>query len=365
MFERLYRIIEIPEFIRPWLHRFYEAREVELLAVLADGGDLSAFEAGFLDRCHKRGVIDFDERGRPEPADFHGRYEVWALFEGRQDLPAEVCDRLNRWELDSFIESHGPVIDAAAQDGIRHREAIWSEYVLMHEARAIVEQVPHIYLWPCNCRAMMRGCRKPDLVCLRFDNHRGLGWEISKERAAEILKHSFRKGLMQCAELGLQPDGTMVGGICNCCADCCFPQQLSVEAGGLTSPCTPVEGGIEEASPGEERPGNSVARGAATRPGTHGGFSALYPLKRYEAEHDAAACVACGRCASRCPFGAFSLTRNRPDPSKPVVKQIQFDPKLCRGCGLCAGTCKAAAISMRELETVLSLVNEILSFEES
>ena len=171
----------------------------------------------------------------------------------------------------------------------------------------------------------MQGCKKPTLVCLRFENDRGLGWEISRERAIQILKESYRKGLMQCAELGLQPDGSIHGGICNCCSDCCFPQQV---ANALD---------VKE----------------------------LWPLMRYKAEYNETSCSNCGRCAQRCPYGAFTFSRSESASGerKTGNKTVQYDPEKCRGCGLCAGTCATSSIAMRELETPasqLSLVSKML-----
>lgn len=99
--------------------------------------------------------------------------------------------------------------------------------MLLNEALALIQKVPHVYLWPCNCRAMMQRCKKPGFVCLRFSNNRNLGWEISKERAREIMLEAHKKGLMQSAEVGLAADGSLDGAICNCCSDCCYPVQLA------------------------------------------------------------------------------------------------------------------------------------------
>ena len=75
-------------------------------------------------------------------------------------------------------------------------------------------------MWPCDCRAIVSRCRKPAYACLRFDNDRGLGWEISKERAIEILRAADSAGLMHTDYLGRSAGDTHA--ICNCCTDCCF-----------------------------------------------------------------------------------------------------------------------------------------------
>jgi hypothetical protein len=202
------------------------------------------------------------------PASFHARYEIWALFEGRQDLPEEMTTRLNEWEFNHYVDTTGPGIEAVKRSGKRDPAVVWPEYVLLDEAFAVIDGVPHVYLWPCNCRAMMKGCHKPGFVCLRFNNNRNLGWEISKDRAKEIILEANKKGLMQSAEVGINADGSIDGAICNCCSDCCFPVRIADRLS-------------------EQK---------------------IYPLNRYVAEFSAEKCSTCGRCTRRCPFQAFTLS---------------------------------------------------------
>ena len=106
-----------------------------------------------------------------------------------------------------------------------------AEYLLLDEAEAVLARAGHVYLWPCDCRSLMERCRKPSLVCLRFENDRGLGWEISQERALAVLRDADRHGLMHTGEVTVGDEPLTRGAICNCCADCCFPQ-LAGEALG-------------------------------------------------------------------------------------------------------------------------------------
>ena len=250
-------------------------------------------------------------------ADFHVRYEFWALFEGWQDLPGEIKDRLNQWELASFVDRKKPHIDAFKKSGQRDKHLIWPEYVLLDEALALIQKAPHVYLWPCNCRAMMQRCKKPGFVCLRFSNDRNLGWEISKERAREIVLEAHKKGLMQSAEVGLAEDGSLDGAICNCCSDCCYPVQLA----------------------------------------DYLNETKLYPLSRYVARWHADKCSSCGRCAGRCPFKAFTLSKKISESGEHAEKKIHYRAELCRGCGLCSTSCPDEAIEMLPLElSPLSMV---------
>ena len=330
-------IVKVPDFMLPWLSRFFEPREIVFVLELnqqrsANMGAQNYSEwiqknepnwpDEFLTRCYRRGVISLDCDGHYVPADFHTRYEFWALFEGWQDLPGEIKDRLNQWELESFVDRKKPYIDAFKKSGQRDKHLIWPEYVLLDEALALIQKVPHVYLWPCNCRAMMQRCKKPGFVCLRFSNNRNLGWEISKERAREILLEAHKKGLMQSAEMGLAADGSLDGAICNCCSDCCYPVQLA----------------------------------------DYLNETKLYPLSRYVAQWHPDKCSTCGRCTGRCPFQAFTLSKKLSESDKPTQKQIHYNADLCRGCGLCSTTCPDEAIEMKPLDpSPLSIVADIWS----
>ena len=315
------KIFQVPEYVIPWLHRFFEIEEIELILELAGSENRPPLDQDIQERYYRRGIISFDDDGKMIPADFYCRFEKWALFEGWQDVPDEIKGKLNQWQMDYYAGEHLPAVEALQSSGTRDRSHVWPEYALVDEALAIIDRVPHIYQWPCNCRAMMKGCQKPEFVCLRFDNDRNLGWEISKERAKEILLSAHKKGLIQNAELGILPDGTIDGAICNCCSDCCYPQQLSEK--------------FE--------------------------LQAIWPLKRYVVDYNKDLCTACGRCSKRCPFQAFTLHKTASDQKQKTVKTIEYDSTLCRGCGLCESTCPEKAIEMKPLAvSPLSIMKEII-----
>jgi ferredoxin len=93
-------VFKIPEFMKPWLDRFFEQPEIDLVLMLADRPmnpeevedrnrgnyktERIATVGSFLERAYKRGVINRRKDGRYEPADLHTRYDVWAMFEGKQ-----------------------------------------------------------------------------------------------------------------------------------------------------------------------------------------------------------------------------------------------------------------------------------------
>ena len=329
-------IAGIPGFLLSWINRFYEPEDIDLLLQLAKGPGTAAEVAGkmgkksspeikaALHRAFKRGVVNKRADYRYVPADFHARYEIWALFEGWQDVPEEIRKRLNAWEMTFYSKKHRRDINALKKSK-RDFSVVCPEYVLLDEAESLLEKVDYVYLWPCNCRAMVEGCKKPVTTCLRFSNHRGLGWEISKARAKTILHEADRAGLMHSAEIGISADGVIDGAICNCCADCCFPHQLAVKQNAQK----------------------------------------LWPLTRYIARRIKEKCSSCGRCAKRCPFNAYRI-RKKPGTSVGKYKagsarnrQIVFYKDLCRGCGLCATGCPEDAIAMDPLHNELSLWDRI------
>jgi len=299
-----------PDFVLPWLDRFYDGDDTELvLAAARRSGDaaeaagdgaavLAGFEAVRLARAVRRAVLDRDEAGGYVPADFHARLEIWAMFEGWKDVPLAVHRELADWDVDFYAERIRADVEAVCGGHPGDSYEARYTYVLLEEAETILAAQDHVYLWPCNCRAIVSGCRKPVDVCLRFENHLGLGWEISRERAVAILRATDKAGLMHTADL--RDDAAGSSGICNCCVDCCYPHLAS------------------------ERLESSDA----------------WPVRRHVARIDMELCNACGRCGLRCPFAAIVC-----DPEG----RPELDEALCRGCGLCATGCKSDAIELRPL----------------
>ncbi len=334
---RFAALVGLPDFLDPWVGRFYEPREIELVLLMGrDTLNTTAVQTRwsaapdcngprdvetFLKRSFKRGVLQRDDGFQYTVADFHTRYDIWALFESWQDIPDDIRDLLNQWEIKDYQSQHLNRVEALRQGNPRDTTERWPEYLLLHEAEALIDAVEHVYLWPCNCRAMIGKCRKPIYTCLRFSNNRDIGWEISKSRAREIIKDANHKGLMQSGEISVMPDGAVGGALCNCCADCCFPHLLARELHA----------------------------------------EKLWPLTRYLAKVDEALCTACGRCVNRCPFEAIAI--DTPDEQPPETENpqpsIHFNADLCRGCGVCSTGCREGAISMFKLEGMDSLFDKL------
>lgn len=97
----------IPDILDDWLDRFYDANEIRALERLASGetAGIDADEA-FLARAVRRGIVDRNAGGRVRMADFHTRFETWAMFEGWKDLPDDMRSALNGWELAAYLKEH-------------------------------------------------------------------------------------------------------------------------------------------------------------------------------------------------------------------------------------------------------------------
>jgi Pyruvate/2-oxoacid:ferredoxin oxidoreductase delta subunit len=338
--QALMRLFDMPPFLEPWFDRFFEDIEIELvlllkkkpmdreetLQVLSSRHQTIPRDADsdLVTRAFRKGIINRRADDRFEPADFHARFDKWSMFEGWKDIPDDIRDRLNTWELDYYERRHADQIDGILKGQPRDPTLIYPEYILVHEAAALLERARHIYLMPCNCRAMMQQCGQSVYTCLRFENDRGVGWEISVSRAKEIIVQANKRGLMQSGEVGIDENGEINGGICNCCADCCYPHRVS------------------------ER------RNAEKR----------WPLSRYVARRLKDRCIACGRCAKRCPFQAFVFQKSQHGQTV-RSDTIQFEIDRCRGCGVCSTGCPEEAIHMIPLESNRSLVNEILCLDGS
>ncbi len=170
------------------------------------------------------------------------------------------------------------------------------------QAAAIVGSARSWGVRDCICRTQQRligkGCDAPVDVCLimapvehAFD-HDDLTRPITREEALQVLKRAEEAGLVHTT--GNFRDRHYY--ICNCCPCCCAVLR------GLTEFAVPT----------------AVA---------HSGFRSRV---------DAEACLGCGVCTERCPFGALSV------PEDVAV----VDVARCLGCGVCVPTCPAGAIHL-------------------
>jgi len=168
----------------------------------------------------------------------------------------------------------------------------------------IVKKVDRIAVAHCACRvryelASGEHCGHPEEVCLKFNElaeqiiKMGLGREVSKEEAMEIIRLTEEAGLVHFTDNA--QEGILHN--CNCCGCACWNL-------------------------------GAIKRRLVTRDE----IIATYFMR----ETDAELCTACGSCAEICPVDAVS-----------VGDHAEVDEEWCVGCGVCVRVCPVDAIVMR------------------
>ncbi len=169
---------------------------------------------------------------------------------------------------------------------------------------AYVEKSDPISVGTCYCRHEAElvdendTCGKPNDVCMqfgagaRFVIDTGMGREISKKEALEILKRSEEEGLVHCSS-----NHQNIDFVCNCCADHCI---------------------ILKTALAQPKPGLALNSG-------------------FEPSIDQEECTLCEVCIENCPATALAMSED---------DVLQLDLDRCFGCGVCATSCPTDAISL-------------------
>jgi ferredoxin len=173
--------------------------------------------------------------------------------------------------------------------------------VMPYEAAdEIIRKQSKIVVAPCICRKEHhmtgKGCDYPIDVCLVFGSgayyyeKNGLGRDIDKEEALEILQKGIEAGLV------LQPGNAKKAmNICMCCGCCC---QVLKNLKDFPNPAQTVN-------------------------------SSYYAVVE---DHQ---CIGCGICEQRCHMDAIA-----------VDDVARIDLNRCIGCGVCIPTCETQALSL-------------------
>jgi ferredoxin len=188
------------------------------------------------------------------------------------------------------------------------------------DVMTIVESRDFIAVTKCACRQRKAldpdsvECEHPVEVCLHFkelahylvDN--GIGREITKEEAKDILKVSADAGLVHAVSNRQQDPDT----ICNCCKCACL-------------------------------------------------FFESYHVLKHQKSHDFSnyrlkinpvTCRACGLCVQRCPVQALSLEDSAPAKNKQGKAAALRNPDQCLGCGVCVHKCPSQSLILELREKI-------------
>jgi Pyruvate/2-oxoacid:ferredoxin oxidoreductase delta subunit len=172
------------------------------------------------------------------------------------------------------------------------------------QVSSYIANADHIAVTTCFCRHEGRlldeakDCGRPLDVCMQFGPgaqyviERGMGREVTKEEALEVLKRAEEAGLVHTSN-NVQEG---IDFLCNCC-----PCHCMILKEALT----------------HSEPSRFLSSG-------------------FRPSIDRERCVGCETCVQRCPAGALSMNGDVP----------QVDTRRCFGCGVCATGCPSEAIEM-------------------
>ena len=168
----------------------------------------------------------------------------------------------------------------------------------------VIEKTRVIAVAHCPCRVTARlrgrGCDHPLEVCLKYDElaeyliERGLGREITKEEALQIIKQSEAAGLVHMVDNAMAD----IKHTCNCCGCVCF-----------------------------------VLANLKRRKIPRDVLMASY----YVRDTDEDECIGCGTCVEWCPVDALTMQGDFP----------AVDDDWCIGCGVCVQQCSNSAAKLK------------------
>lgn len=317
------------EHLQPLIESFYNPDEANLLAGFPyKDTSLNALAASLnidaqvlekqLDKMARKGMVFRSEvkgQVRYRLSDAFFLFYRSAFWPGRDDHKTRTAaHHMNKYHQDGFMNRFAH----ASQKGLRvipiQKTISDTRAILSYEDVAkFVDTQDYCTVSHCACR--MRDkldtdgnvCDHPMEVCLHFGKlgryivENGLGWEISKQEARQILKECADAGLVHAISNHRKGADT----ICNCCTCHCMFISAYHQLGH--------EKGLS--------PSNLVAQVSAET------------------------CKACGLCTRRCPMDSLQLKYSTIAPNK-HRKAVVVDPSICIGCGVCAHKCPTGSLTL-------------------
>ena len=286
---------EIMLFLRP---------SPEKVSMVAERMDRDETElGGILYGMSKRGLI---LRGRPSEEEIYYFLAPWMIGIWEFQLNNLTQENIRLYEK-FYEEGMVPSNQNSKTAGFRvipiDKEIQGGTEIQPYEkVSEIIESNTKFSVAECICRKESRmvgnGCDKLLETCMSFGPaadfyiENGLGREISKEEARQVLLKAEEDGLIHCSS---NHSGNKTF-ICNCCGCCC--KALA----NITKYNNP----------------------------------AVIAKSNYYAVVDEDTCNACGDCVDRCQVHAIQIENDL----------TVMDKDRCIGCGLCASVCSTESISL-------------------
>ncbi|RLG54728.1 MAG: hypothetical protein DRN99_04605 [Thermoproteota archaeon] len=229
------------------------------------------------------------------------------LSEDERRKLAELFEKIYRKGLAMEIAaSNYPstrVLPAVGAVEVGERIEFEHEVLPFEKAAELIKTSYKIALMKCSCR-VKNPCRHPVETCLVFDSsadfmvERGYARYLTPEEAIEVLKKAEEAGLVHITtNTQRRPQF-----ICSCCTCSCLILRALTEMGNPRA----------------------------------------FAKSNFIAERDHSKCILCGRCIEVCPFKAH-FHHYAHDGEEDRVELI---PEKCVGCGLCVHHCPTGALKL-------------------
>ncbi|MBW1790241.1 MAG: 4Fe-4S binding protein, partial [Deltaproteobacteria bacterium] len=238
----------------------------------------------------------------------------------REESTVAMAGLVNKYFYHGFMDDYEPVHSKMLRAIPINRTVEDTKTLLPYEdVVKLIEDVDYLCVSTCACRHRKNidpeypECGHPDEVCLHFDTlarfvvNNGMGREITREEAYEILKKSADSGLVHSVGNSQANSDT----ICNCCKCCCQWFEAYYRLG----------------------------------------HSRSVDPSNYLVEVTPETCKGCALCVKRCPMDALQLRYSRKAANK-FNKAPELDTGLCIGCGVCVHKCPTESIRLSPKDTV-------------
>jgi ferredoxin len=329
---------ELPESdqLMPMIEARYTVEEAEFLtgmpfkgSTLEELAEAKRRDPGelrpWLDEMAHKGIIFRSQRPDSVRYSLNDSFFVFlrsAFWPGKDDEDSHrIAPHTNRYFFDGFYDQYA----TAHAKGLRalpiNQTIEDTRQILPYEdVVRVLDKFEYFTVSTCPCRHRKNlddashSCQKPMGNCLHFDTlgrycvENGLGREITREEAEQILKASADAGLVHGITNWQEKPDT----ICNCCSCCCLWMEAYHQLNHYKS----------------------------------------LDASNYRVKVIPETCKACGLCMKRCPMDAIQLKFSAAATNK-FGKAPALDADLCLGCGVCVHKCPTDSLTLERKSEIV------------